>query len=451
MKKIILGLCVVSAACGDDKSSPIVDAGTDAAPQPDAAGPLSAAELAEAAKLSPLPAVPPDPTNAFADNAKAAALGQMLFFDKSYAGALVVGDDGTNGGLGAVGNTGKVACASCHAAGSDGMDDRRSKPNNVSLGIAYGGRNALGIVNSSFYKWTNWAGRFDSQWSLPLAVAEGAATMASTRLDIVHMLYAKYRTEYDAIFPVPLDAALDPNAADKDRFPPSGKPKAAGAADGPWEGMTAADRDIANTIFANYGKALAAYIRTLVSRDAPFDRFIAGDTRAISVSAQRGLKIFLAHCVSCHAGPNFADDDFHVLGVPQTGPHVPTTDSGRYNDVAPLLSSPFNTNGNFSDNKTTGKLAGLAQVAEQTGQFRTKSLRNLSLSGPFMHGGQLATLADVVAFYDAGGGTPPIGATKDPKLAPLGLSAQEQADLVELLKTLSGAPVPAELLTDTSK
>jgi len=130
---------------------------------------------------------------------------------------------------------------------------------------------------------------------------------------------------------------------------------------------------------------------------------------------------------------------------------VPATDNGRYQDVPGLLASVFNTNGNFSDDKTTGKLAGLAQVAGQTGQFRTKSLRNLKLSGPFMHSGQLATLEEVVAFYNAGGGTPPTGATKDPKISALSLSTEQQADLVEFLKTLSGAPVSAELLTDTSK
>jgi len=99
--------------------------------------------------------VPPDTTNAFAGNAAAARLGQMLFFDKSYAGPLAVGDDGNNGGLGAAGATGKVSCASCHAVGSATLDDQRSTPNNVSLGTDFGSRNALGIINSSFYAWTN--------------------------------------------------------------------------------------------------------------------------------------------------------------------------------------------------------------------------------------------------------------------------------------------------------
>ena len=436
-------ILVALAACGDDQPQRATDAGVDAAPVVDAepvgSGPLTAAELAEAGKLSPLPAVPPDPTNAFADNAKAAALGQMLFFDKSYAGALAVGDDGTNGGLGAVGNTGKVACASCHAAGSDAMDDRRSKPGSVSLGTNLGTRNALGIVNAAFYKWTNWAGRFDSQWSLPLAVAENPATMNSTRLDVAHMLYAKYRTEYNAIFPTPLDAALDPAAADAARFPPSGKPGQAA-----FDNMAAADKDIVNRIYANYGKALAAYMRKVVSRNAPFDRFVAGDKTAISLSAQRGLKVFLADCVSCHAGPNFADDKFHAIGAPNA-------DKGRNADVGPLLASVFNTAGAFSDNTTTGMLTGLTVDVAQTGQFRTKSLRNVALSAPFMHAGQFATLEDVVTFYNDGGGTVPTGGTKDPLMVPLALTSQQQADLVAFMRTLSGEPVGIELLVDTSK
>src|SRR5262249_42227850 len=106
---------------------------------------FTAAECKAMKTFSPLPAVPADPTNAFADNAAAAVLGQGLFFDKSFSGALAVAGD-----LGAIGDTGKVACVTCHS--SKATDDGRT-PNNVSLGTDYGTRNALPIVNSSFYKW----------------------------------------------------------------------------------------------------------------------------------------------------------------------------------------------------------------------------------------------------------------------------------------------------------
>jgi cytochrome c peroxidase len=418
---------------------------------PDAPVPpiLSAADMAKLAMQSPLPAVPADPTNAYADNAAAARLGQMLFFDKSYAGALAVADDGTNGGLGIVGDTGKVACASCHAVGSDGLDDRRSSPNNVSLGTNFGTRNALGVINSAFYTWTNWGGRFDSQWSLPPAVAENGAIMNSTRLTVAHMLYAKYRTEYNAAFPVALDADLDPASANASRFPASGKPGQAS-----WDtGVLDADKPIILRIYANYGKALQAYMRTLVSRNAPFDRFIAGDATALSISAQRGAKLFLDKgCVGCHSGPDFTDNGFHALVVAQTGPHVPAADLGRYQDVPALLASPYNVNGAYSDDTTTGKLTGLVQDNMQKGQFRTKSLRNIAGAGPYMHSGQLATLEDVIDFYNQGGGDPgSSGIVKDPKMVPLGLSAGDKADLVAFLASLSGEPVAPSLVVDTSK
>ncbi len=452
-------LALALIACGDDNQtqsppdSPPPPTDSPPADSPPGVDDYTPAEMALLAQLTPLGAPPADPTNAHADDPKAAALGQMLFFDKSFSGGLVVADDGTNGGLGKVGDTGKVSCQSCHAVGSDALDDRRSKPNNVSLGTNFMTRNSLGLVNSSFYAWTNWAGRFDSQWSLPLAVAEGATTMKSTRLQVVHMLFDKYRTEYDAAFAVPLDAALDPTAADAARFPASGKPKATAAdPDGVFEGMTAGDRLIANTIYANFGKALAAYMRTLVSGNAPFDRYVAGDRTAIGESAKRGVHLFLEHCTGCHIGPNFADDQFHALAVPQTGAHVPAVDNARFNDVVALIASPFNTAGVFSDDTTTGKLTGLVQVEAQRGQFRTKSLRNIAEAGPYMHAGQFATLADVVAFYNVGGGD--VGATgivKDPEMVPLNLTAGEQADLVAFLGTLTGERVPVARLVDTSK
>ncbi len=449
--RVAYSCLILVMACWDGKpATPDSNTGPIDSPMPDAdIGPLTAADLAALGMQSPLPAVPPDPTNAFADNAAAAHLGQMLFFDKSYAGAIAAAaaDTGTNGGVGATGDTGKVSCASCHAIGSESLDDRRSKPGKVSVGTAVGTRNALGAINASFYAWTNWGGRFDSQWSLPLAVAEGGATMNSTRLAVAHMLYAKYRTEYNAIFATPLDPDLDPTSANASRFPATGKPGQAA-----WDtGVLDADKPIINRIYANYGKALAAYMRTLTSRNAPFDRFIDGDKSALSLSAQRGAKLFLDKgCVTCHSGPNFSDDKFHALVAPDDP--AGTADKGRFNDVPPLLASPFNVNGAYSDNTSTGKLDGLAQDAGQTGQFRTKSLRNIAASGPYMHSGQLATLEDVIELYAQGGGDPgSSGITKDPLLVPLGLTAGDKADLVEFLKSLTGDPPPVAVLVDISK
>ena len=416
------------------------------------AGPWDATALTAARTHSPLPAVPADPTNQYADNQLAAELGQRLYFDRSYSGPLDVGTDGGNGSLGDAGVRGLVACVSCHA--SVAGDDNRTVPNHISLGTNYGTRNAPGVVNSSFYTWTNWGGRFDTQWSLPLAVAENPRIMKSSRLEVAHLIYDKYRADYDAIFTPPLDPALSPTAADAARFPPAGRPKAnMNAADGPWELMTAADRAIVNRIFANYGKAIAAYMRKHVSRNAPFDRAAANNDSSISDAAKRGFLVFIGKgdCATCHSGPNFEDGQFHAIGVPQRGVGVPQDDFGRFADVPGLLGSAFNSAGAFSDKPDGGKLDGLSLSLTQMGQFRTKSLRGVGASAPYMHAGQHATLEQVIEFYDVGGGPVPDGGTKDARVRPLGLTAQEKSDLAAFLRTLDGEPVPQALLMDTSR
>jgi cytochrome c peroxidase len=416
------------------------DAGPDAwmRPPPD----FTTTERAIMATLSPLPALPLDPTNPVADDPRAAALGHALFFDARYSGALAVDSD-----LGTAGQTGRVSCASCHSGAV--MADERSMPANVSLGANFHTRNAPQIVNSAYYPWTNWGGRFSTQWELPPAVAENGAIMNSSRLAIAHFLFDHYRTEYEAIFG-PMDPAIGTDTA---RFPLTGKPKPnMMAADGPWELMTAGDRDIVNRIFVNYGMVIAAYMRTLVSTTSEFDRFIAGDTMALDVDAQWGLRVFMGNgrCVSCHDGPALSDGQFHNLGVAQTGPHVPAMDDGRFTSIPPLLSSPLNSAGIYSGNAVAGMalLAGLTNPppASTHGQFRTASLRDVELSAPYMHSGQFATLEEVVAFYDAGGGTP-VSGTRDRLILPLGLSTQDEADLVAFLHALDTDPVPLALRT----
>lgn len=407
---------------------------------------LAASELS---LFSPLPEVPNDPTNAYADNPGAQALGQRLFFDKTYSGPLAVASD-----LGAVGDTGKVSCASCHSSALFG-DDRSPGP--VALGANFHTRNAPAMVNSSFYTWTNWGGRFSGQWELPLPVAESPVILNSSRLAIAHLIYDKYKAEYEAIF-----GAIPAALSDVERFPLTGRPKPAGdpaPPDGPWELMAASDRDLVNRVFVNYGKALAAYTRKLVSRNAPLDAFIAGDCDAISDAAKRGAELFIgkANCALCHTGPFFSDNGFHNLFVPQTGiDHVPTSDEGRFKDVPGLLTSAFSSAGSFSDDPATGalRLAGLTNPMPDStkGQFRTPSLRGVALTAPYMHSGQLQTLTDVVQFYNQGGGIAGNGAsgTKSPVLTPLGLTDGEVTDLVAFLEALTGEAVDSALRVDTS-
>ena len=416
---------------------------------------FSAAEWSKISTFGPLGPPDADTTNQYGDNAMAAAFGQRLFFEKSYSGAIIVGDDGTNGGNGAVGETGKVGCVSCHDP-TNWYIDTRSKPGNVSLGVNYTVHNAPSLVNAVYYKWMTWPGKMDSPWCQGSNAPETPTDAGSSRLAYVHMVYNKYKSDYNALFPTPLDPALDPSAPDASRFPATGMPKASPSdPDGAWEMMAPADQQIVDQIMANCGKALEAYERQLISRNAPIDRYIMGDHTALSDGAKRGLKLFIgkAACVTCHTGTTLTDQDFHVTGVPQMGPNVVATDAGRYGVIPYILGNVYNGAGAFSDDTAAGmtKLAGLTQDPSLMGAFRTKSLRHLAKTGPFFHDGSAATLQDVVNFYNAGGGTGSFSGTKDPRLVPLNLTAAEQADLIEFLSTaLLGDPVPTALQMDTS-
>lgn len=400
-------------------------------------------------QFGPLPDPPPDPTNKYADDPMVAAFGQQLFFEKSYAAKLTIADPV----LGAVGDPGKVACASCHDV-SHYWTDTRSKPNNMSLGVKWTTRNAPTLVNVAYYEWHSWAGKEDTLWYQGANGCEAPANFSGNRLQYAHMMFVKYRTQYNALFPVPLDPALDP-ADTSGRFPANGAPKAsASAADGPWEMMAPGDRDIVNTIMANAGKAIEAYERKLISRNAPIDKYIAGDYTALSPAAKRGLRLFIgkAACVDCHSGPTMTDNKFHNTGVPQAGINAPVTDNGRFDEIPKTLSNNFNTASKYSDAPALGmaKLAGLAQTQDLMGEFRTGMLRQIEMTGPYMHTGSLETLDDVVRFYNWGGGATGFAGTKSPAMVPLLLTDEEIADLVAFLHTLTGDPVPAELGKNTA-
>jgi cytochrome c peroxidase len=157
---------------------------------------------------------------------------------------------------------------------------------------------------------------------------------------------------------------------------------------------------------ARLAAALASYQRSIYSVDAPFDRFLAGEASALSASAQRGMKLFgaKARCAECHTGPSFTDELFHTLGLP---PH----DTGR---------------------------GGVTGTPHEKGAFKTPTLREVARTAPYMHDGSMATLEEVVEYYDKGG--EPV-ANLDPKMKPLSLTAEEKADLVEFLRALSGRVV----------
>ncbi|HLJ27503.1 MAG TPA: cytochrome c peroxidase [Candidatus Angelobacter sp.] len=158
-------------------------------------------------------------------------------------------------------------------------------------------------------------------------------------------------------------------------------------------------------------KAVAAFERTLVTPGSRFDRYALGDKSAINDQEKRGLGLYFgkAGCSECHKGANFTDNNFYSLGVVAAPGTVP--DLGRF--------------------AVTGK-------AEDRGAFKTPTLRNVTLTAPYMHDGSIATLEEVIEFYDRGGGD---GPNKSNLLYKLELSPAEKADLRSFLNTLTG-PMP---------
>jgi cytochrome c peroxidase len=400
--------------------------------------------------LGPLPPPPPNPTNRYADDPAAAAFGQRLFFEKGFAKALTV----AGSGLGNVGDTARVSCASCHDPASF-YSDTRSRPAMTSLGVSWTQRNSPTLVNIAYQTWGSWGGKDDTPWFQGANGSESSQNFAGNRLQFAHLVFRKYRADYDAIFPVPLDPALDPEAPDAARFPPDGKPKSGTAPDGPWEMMAAADRDIINQILADTGKAFEAYERRLVSTNAPLDRYIAGDHAALTPAAKRGLRLFIgkAACIDCHSGPTFSDGKFHNTGVPQTAaPTAVRVDDGRFADLGRTLSNTFNGAGRYSDDPAAGaaKLDGQEVTDDLKGKFYSKGLRHIARTGPYMHNGSLPTLEAVISFYNAGGGSGDYAGEKDPMMVPLLLTSEEERDLVAFLYALTGDPPPEELAEDTA-
>lgn len=194
--------------------------------------------------------------------------------------------------------------------------------------------------------------------------------------------------------------------------------------------------------------AIAAYERTLVQTDTPFDAYMNGDDAALDDAQIRGLELFAgkANCTTCHSGPLLSNEAYYNLGVP---PY-----DGWENDELAQITFRFELYAKGSTEemyRTTKDDPGLYFRTKQTsdkGKFRVPSLRYTAYTYPYMHNGMLETLADVVEFYDQGGGENEFSANKTELIQPLGLSEAEKADLVAFLASLSGdeiLPEPPEL------
>ncbi len=180
--------------------------------------------------------------------------------------------------------------------------------------------------------------------------------------------------------------------------------------------------------------AIAAFERTLLSRDTPLDRHLRGEPGALSARQRDGLGLFLgkAGCATCHSGPNLTDERFHNLGVPE--------DPKEKEDPRILATARFvGKVSGFPDYRTLLEDPGRFLVTKDPADwkaFATPSLREVAATAPYMHNGALPNLEEVIEFYDRGGGGDP---KKSPLLKPLGLSKEEKESLREFLVTgLSG-------------
>jgi len=352
---------------------------------------LSADELQRIQRHGPWP--PPralDPGNAVAGDAAAIQLGQQLFFDARLS------IDGT------------MSCATCHQPLLAFADARARSRGRQDLD-----RNAPSLWNAAHERWYGWDGAADSLWAQAIRPILHA-----------HEMDANPQHVRDTI-------ARDPELACRYR-------KAFGRV----------PEDDADAVLVDVSKAIGAFVGTLVSGRTPFDAFrdalARGDAKAAArypLPAQRGLRLFVGrgNCHLCHVGPLFTNGEFGDTGLPFfVRPGV--VDPGRQRGIELLQLSEYNLLSRWSDARDDATVAmKTKQVMPQHrnfGEFKVPSLRNVALTAPYAHDGQLATLDDVVRHYSELN-LERLHADGEQILKPLHLSDAERADLVAFLRSLS--------------
>jgi len=331
--------------------------------------------------LAPLgpPPIPPDNPQMVDENGYPIAsdpkveLGRVLFYDNRLSGNA------------------SISCADCHSVDfgwTDGSDLCRGY-----TGTSHW-RNCQTLINSAYYDKLFWDGSSKSLEAQAASAAMGAVSgngerdMMEERLRQVPEYVRRFRDVFGTQWPELEDA---------------------------W-------------------RAIAAFERTLIQTDTPYDRYLRGDVSALTNTEVAGLELFRgkAACVDCHNGPLLSDQRFHALGVPENESF--TYDALRQITFRYEQYIKGVTEEQYREVKTDLGLYYVTKRTEDMGKFRTPSLRYTVYTAPYMHNGVFYTLNEVVDFYDAGGG-PGSG------LAPLGLSAEEKANLVAFLESLSGEEV----------
>jgi cytochrome c peroxidase len=288
--------------------------------------------------------------------AAAVALGKELFFSRTLSVDR------------------SLSCASCHQPGTGFADPRATSPG---VNGARGTRNAPSVWNATYWNSQFWDGRAASLEDQAGGPMMNPVEMGHSRKGVVASV------EHDPKLRAMMAAAYGDEQVTLERIT----------------------------------RALAAYERTLVRGNSPFDRFyFGGDRTALSAEAERGLVLFRgkARCAACHTVADdhalFTDQKFHNLGVGMD-PAGNLVDLGRY---------------------------AVTKREEDRGAFRTPSLRNVAETAPYMHDGSLKTLKEVVDFYVGGGNANP---QLDPLIQPLtSFTREERAALVAFLESLTGEP-----------
>lgn len=400
---LLVGGCLLAAGFGiwQQIPAPLADTWT-------------SAELAliRSLSLSQLPPLPADPSNAYADNELAAKLGQQLYFDTRLSG---------NGG---------IACASCHKPElmfTDGLP--------LAVGAGSGTRHTPSLVGLSYSPWFYWDGRKDSQWSQALAPIEAPHEHDIDRLSVARLVTQEqpYEQLYAALF------GPAPSLPEQGIASPLGREAFIAG----WNELTEEQKRTINQVFANVGKALAAYQRKLQPGRTRFDDYAdslseSGDIEGggqLSASELAGLDLFLdkGQCITCHNGPLFTNNEFHNTGVMVLAGQLPPM--GRYDGIRIARQDPFNCLGDYSDaaNGQCLELEFARDNNELVGAHKTPTLRNVAETAPYMHGGQIASLEDVIRHYNDA----PVSMLSHNEAKPLSLRPVEQRQLLSFLRTLS--------------
>ena len=311
------------------------------------------------------------------------ALGKMLFFDPRLGGDA------------------SIACSDCHSP-KEGWSFAAPISRGYPATIHW--RSSQTIVNAAYYSKLFWAGSSKSlEAQAPSAAKGGVAGNGENDVMEARLAFIpEYRKRFREVF--------------GDEWP----------------------------LIDNAWKAIAAFERTLVQRDTPFDKYMNDDGDALGEAEKRGLALFQgkANCVECHNGALFSDQKFYNLGVPRH--------DGWLEDGLKQITFRFElyakgvTEEDYRTLKDDPGLYFRTKQKRDKGKFRTPSLRYTLYTAPYMHNGAFFGLDEVIDFYNEGGGTNDFAANKTRILKPLGLTDDEKEDLLMFLESLSGEEIVME-------